>query len=293
MMKSVHKQLLLPLMVLLPLAQSNILEAKKRSGIGEALCWIGGAIAGGLIGTAVYNAFQSPSDSEEISSGQELLNKARNLQSKYANQYKQDCSYILGGGARSNELIHSIMHHGHRRSPFSHYVSTLNDNNARVQSMTSSLINKKNHLFERKMEIAAMTSSEKMSREQRAAYSDLYEKLICSMTTLIEILQAMSNDLHKLETEIRGLPEYREEQLRDHIERLENKLDRMNRPTVIVHTPPVVPCWYEPAYAPIELRPAQPIYVEPAIVIQSTQVIDPVPQPEASWGIWCDCSIPL
>jgi hypothetical protein len=285
MVKSMKaKALLLPLILLCaPHADLEARHKDRSNGLGTFLCWAGGAIVGGLIGTAIYNACQSPTDSDELCSGQQLLNDAQSLQAKFASRYQQDCSYLLGERPALDQLKYSIVHNGSRKTPFIQYTSKLSNNISSTQHMIHDLINKKNHLFERKMDLKR--SSDKMSLSERASYSEQYENLIENITRNINTLQAMCNDLRHLETTIIGLPEYREEQLLTQINHLEDRLDNMNyhhhywQPAV-AH---VELCPAQPAFTHVELYPAQPApYYETSFVVN---YVEPQPAPAAvSWG---------
>lgn len=273
MTQSIKQLTILPLMVVLLCSTPAELEARhKDNGLGGFLIGAGCAVVGGLIGMAAYNACQSPSDSEELSSGQHLLSDARHLQSKYAARYQKDCSLI----ASVDQLKHSVLHGGSRKSPYTKYTSTLRSNISNTQGMISDLINKKNHLFERKMELA---HNDDLSCQERRNYTEQYDNLIENISKQVEILQAMNNDLRRLETTLVGLPEYREEQLIEQVNRLEDKLDRMNRPvcvwgTVAPVTPPVI--WCEPE--PTVVLHGNINLVEPAPVVVATP-------PACSWGV--------
>ncbi len=284
-MKNAFKKPVLFTLVALACVPHANLEAQHRdndSGLGTFLCWAGGAIVGGLVGVAAYNAFSSPSDSEELNAGQRVLNDACNLQTKYASRYQKDCSYIVGGNNAINELKYSIVHGGSRRSPYVRYASKLSDDISSTQHSISKLCNKKSHLFERKMELTH--HSDKMTRQERECYSEQYEKLIEQITRQIDTLQAMCNDLRHLETTILGLPEYREEQLLSQINNLENKIDHMNHQVYVYQPAPVVPCWYEPV---TYYEPAP--YYEPTVILQGNiNVVDSAPRPSSSswgWGV--------
>jgi hypothetical protein len=272
MTQTIKRLSTLSLMVVLLCGTQGTVEAKKRGwDWGTFLVGAGCAAVAGAVGCAVYNACQSPSDSEELSAGQRLVSDARDLQAKCASRYQNDCAVHTS----VNQLKHSILHHSSHRLPYTSYISKLKSDIARAHSMTSDLISKKNHLFERKMELP---SNSDLSHEERIVYTEHYDAVIDQLAKQIDILQAMCNDLRSLEITIVAFPEYREEQLVEQLNKLEDKLESMNHHVSMWSAQPVVPCyWYEPV-----------ISYEPTIVLHGD--ITPVgttiaQQPTSNWGV--------
>lgn len=276
MTKSFKKSVLLSLVVLLSVPHTTIDAKNKDNGLGTFLSWAGGAIIGGLIGVAAYNAFSSPTDSQELSSGQCLLNDAHNLQTKYASRYHKNCSYLLGSRPSIDQLKYSILHSESKKYPYIKYASKLSNDISSTRDMINNLCNKKNHLFKRKMELAH--PSDTMSRDERSDYTKQYDKLIDQIARQIDTLQAMSNDLQNLETTIVGLPEYREEKLLEQINNLEDKIDHMNHQVYVWQPAPATPYWSKPV----------PVHEPAAIILQSNiNVVEAAPAAcpsSSSWG---------